>query len=351
MSPQGSYQAGHQSSLDGAVRLASVRRCAAPDLVYNLRVAGNNDYYANGILTHNCQIIDDPLNAKDQFSDAKLEECKFWLDNVMSSRFNDSAKGARVIIMQRLSERDLSGHVIAQGGYEHLCLPSEFEPERRCVTSTGWTDPRTEYGELMFEQLFPREVIEKAKVELATYGFAGQHQQRPAPLTGGIWKNYWWRYWKPANVDLPPVSVRTEDGTVMEIIAQDLPDAFDEEMLSFDCSFKDLNESDYVAGGHWGRKGVFKYLLLDSIHARLSFTATVEAFKQMCARNPKASTKLVEDKANGTAVIDTLKGKISGIIPVNPEGGKVARRTAWRRTSKAVVCTCRIRLWLRGSIR
>jgi hypothetical protein len=68
--------------------------------------------------------------------------------------------------MQRLHEQDLAGHVLARGGYEHLCLPSEFEPDRRCVTSIGWSDPRTEAGELLFPQLFPREAIEEAKRDL-----------------------------------------------------------------------------------------------------------------------------------------------------------------------------------------
>ena len=72
----------------------------------------------------------------------------------MSSRLNDKRVGSMVIIMQRLHERDLSGHVLEKGGYEHLWLPTRFEPERRAVTCLG-ADPRKEPGELLFRKLFP----------------------------------------------------------------------------------------------------------------------------------------------------------------------------------------------------
>ena len=93
-------------------------------------------------------VVDDPLNASDQYSENARNAALFWWNLVMSSRLNDAETGSRIIIMQRLHDRDLSGHVLEQGTYEHLCLPSEFEPERRSRTSIGWQDPRTEPGEL-----------------------------------------------------------------------------------------------------------------------------------------------------------------------------------------------------------
>ena len=80
-------------------------------------------------------VVDDPLNASDQFSDRALSDVVFWWSQSMSSRLNDMENGNKIVIMQRLNERDLSGYVLEQGNYEHLCLPSEFEPERRAATS------------------------------------------------------------------------------------------------------------------------------------------------------------------------------------------------------------------------
>ena len=125
----------------------------------------------------------------------------------MSSRLNDMQNGAKVIIMQRLHQDDLAGHVLEQGGYEHLCLPSEFELERRCSTSIGWADPRTAEDEVLFAALFPKPVLEQAKKDLGVADYAGQHQQRPSPAEGGILKRHWWRYWRRKDVALPMVKV------------------------------------------------------------------------------------------------------------------------------------------------
>jgi predicted phage terminase large subunit-like protein len=113
----------------------------------------------------------------------------------------------------------------------------------------------------------------------------------------------------------------------MEIEAEPLPEKFDEEALSWDMAFKDLKSSDYVAGGHWGRLGANKFLLKQK-RAKLSFTDTLAALREMTAASPRATAKFVEDKANGTAVIDSLKNEIDGLIPIEPEGGKFARASA-----------------------
>jgi predicted phage terminase large subunit-like protein len=101
----------------------------------------------------------------------------------------------------------------------------------------------------------------------------------------------------------------------------------DELELSWDLSFKDKKSSDFVAGQVWGRKNA-KYYLFAQTHDRLSFSKTVQAFKEQAAAWPRAFSKLVEDAANGPAVIDTLREQISGIIAVKPEGGKVSRANA-----------------------
>lgn len=271
-------------------------------------------------------VIDDAHNVKEVESDDVRKGVLDWHDQVWSTRANDPRNTARVIVGQRVHEDDLAGHVLAQGGWEHLSLPTEFEGNHS-VTSIGWTDPRTEMGQLLWLERFgPAEVADTKRV-LGSYAFAAQHQQRPSPAGGGILKRWWFRYWQPKGTNLPPVTVRLADGSSQQIHAIELPDDFDDQLQSWDMAFKDLKTSDYVAGGVWGSKKADRFLL-DQRRERLSFPATVEAVKAMTAKWPKAHTKLVEDKANGTAVIATLKHEVSGLIPVNPEGGKVARAQA-----------------------
>lgn len=323
---EGPYKEGHSTGVDAPARLDSVRRCATPDTVYNLQTE-SGDYFANGILTHNCQIIDDPLNAKDRFSDAALDACINWLDQVMVSRFNDMAKGSRVIIMQRLNERDLSGHVLEQGGYEHLMLPSEFEPERRCVTSIGFSDPREEHGELLFPQLFPRHVLDSTKREMGGAEYAGQHQQRPVPQGGGMLRTYWWRYWQSPGLNLGPVPVQMADGSYTQFNPVTLPRDFDVLIQSWDMTFKDTKRSDYVVGLVVGARGADRFIL-DMERGRWDLPATIAAVRRLSSRWPQATTKIVEDKANGPAVISTLRQSLGGLIAHTPKDSKIARASA-----------------------
>lgn len=248
-------------------------------------------------------VCDDPINATDVRSVPTREAVIEWWDKAMSSRLNDMRKGVRVIIMQRLHEQDLTGHVLKQGGYEHLCLPSEFEPERRSVTLRGsWTDPRTKAGEILFPEMFPPGVLARARIDLGSDGFAGQHQQRPFPADGGMLKSTWWRYWKTA--------------PKCEVVIQ-----------SWDMAFKGTQTSDYVVGQVWGRNGA-NYYLLDQIRGRYDAPATIKAVRDLTARWPNTLIKLVEDAANGTAVVALLKSEIEGLLAVKPDGGKESRAAA-----------------------
>lgn len=96
---------------------------------------------------------------------------------------------------------------------------------------------------------------------------------------------------------------------------------------SWDMAFKDKDGNDYVVGQVWGTKGADRFLL-DQIRARLDMPGTKEAVRQLSKRWPKAMAKLVEDKANGPAVIQELKHELEGLIEVTPEGGKIARAHA-----------------------
>lgn len=247
-------------------------------------------------------IIDDPVSATDAQSATVREATNDWWDNTMSSRLNDPATSASVIVMQRLHEDDLSGHLLAQGGWEHLVLPAEYEG-RKYVTVLGWEDPRRYEGELLWPDRFTRTYLDQQKRTLGPYHYAGQYQQAPAPEGGGLFRQEWLSYY----------------------LAR--PNSFDQVLQSWDCAFKDLSSSDYVVGQVWGRVGGDFYLL-DQVRAQMSFTSTLQAIRNMSLKWPLARTKLIEDKANGTAVIDTLKRELPGIVPITPQGGKVARAYA-----------------------
>jgi predicted phage terminase large subunit-like protein len=137
-------------------------------------------------------IIDDPHSVDSAESEAERNGVTTTFLESVPTRLNSPRDSAIVVVMQRLHERDVSGVILAKNlGYEHLMLPMEFEPDRRCVTSIGFRDPRTEDGELLFPARFPREVVERDKVPLGSYAVAGQFQQRPAPREGGLFKRSW----------------------------------------------------------------------------------------------------------------------------------------------------------------
>jgi predicted phage terminase large subunit-like protein len=272
-------------------------------------------------------VVDDPHSVDQAESDAERSAAVEWWNGTMSTRLNDFRTGHKVVIQQRLHEADLTGDLLAKGGFELLSLPAEYEPDGCYTTSIGWTDPRQERGELLWPQKIRRENLDQLKVTLGSYRYAGQYQQRPSPAQGGIFKRFWLRYWRPAHLDLPPVQVRTSDGQILSIEAVPVPARFDTIIQSWDMAFKDLASSDYVVGQVWGALQADRFLL-DQQRGRMDMPATKKAVQEMSQRWPKAATKLVEDKANGPAVVQELRHDIAGLIEVTPEGGKVARAHA-----------------------
>ncbi|TPG76324.1 phage terminase large subunit [Pseudomonas arsenicoxydans] len=132
---------------------------------------------------------DDPHSVEGAKSEADRATALDVFRETLPTRLNNPISSAIVVVMQRLHESDVSGLILEEDfGYEHLMLPMEFEPERRCVTSLGVADKRTYDGELLFPDRFPLEVVERDKKLLGTYGHAGQNQQRPAPRKGGFFE-------------------------------------------------------------------------------------------------------------------------------------------------------------------
>lgn len=130
---------------------------------------------------------DDPHSVEAALSDLKRESALRVFQETLPTRLNNPDSSIIAIVMQRLHEYDVSGLILENDfGYEHLCLPMEFEVENRCVTSIGFKDPRTEEGELLFPERFPRDVVERDKKVMGSFAVAGQFQQRPAPRGGGF---------------------------------------------------------------------------------------------------------------------------------------------------------------------
>lgn len=149
-------------------------------------------------------VWDDPHSAEGSNSEAERVEAVRIFKETLPTRLVTPKTSAIIVVMQRLHEKDVSGEILSSDyGYEHLCLPMEFESDRRCTTSIGFTDPRMKDGELLFEGRFPREVVERDKKIMGSYAVAGQFQQRPAPRDGGMFKRSWFEV-----VDAAPATIR-----------------------------------------------------------------------------------------------------------------------------------------------
>jgi len=314
LSSYGPHEDRAQCTLDDTVRVRACTRCSAPDAVYNLRVAPDHAYYAEGILVHNC---DDPHNVLKVESDGIRAQTNLWWRETMSTRGLEPERTARVIIMQRSHHADLAAQVLAQGDYAHLCLPMEYEPSRVVPVRTptmsrdaiaptplGFIDPRLAEGDLLCPARFDHRAVVQLKRDLGAHAYAGQAQQRPSAREGSTIKRDDLRYWKVLPAGRP-------DGACQ----------------SWDFAFKASSASSYVVGQVWLRYGGAVYLV-DEVRARMAFGASVQALKALSAKYPHVAAKLIEDRANGPAVLDELKLQIGGIIPYEPRGSKEARLEA-----------------------
>lgn len=139
----------------------------------------------------NFTLIDDPHNVAEAESTAVREQTLRWHDEAFFNRINNAKAGGRVIVGQRVHHDDLIGNVLRAGGFEELRLPEEFEADHRSATCIGWQDPREEDRELLRPGVFDQQQIEEAKVRLASFGYSAQHQQRPVPREGALFKLAW----------------------------------------------------------------------------------------------------------------------------------------------------------------
>lgn len=244
-------------------------------------------------------IIDDPIKNREE-ADSKTMRDKVFDEYRSTFKTRVRPGGAIIIVMTRWHEDDLCGRLLNPNHgdpepWEIIRLPAEAEEDDILGREEG--------APLWPEGGFTKEWLVRQKAAIGSYAYAGLYQQRPAPAEGGIFKRGWFQFYKT------------------------LPENINVQAQSWDCAFKDGDSNDFVAGHVWGRAGASFYLI-DRVHARMGITETMRSIETLSAKHPKARAKYVEDAANGPAVIELLKKKVPGLIPVRPEGGKIVRAQA-----------------------
>lgn len=259
-------------------------------------------------------IIDDPLKALEAFSVTARNEVKTWHDSTIARAFNDLETGIEVVIMQRLHEDDLTGHLLGRSQWHHLCLPARYEPKHPFV----WPDdPRTVEGELLWPSRFSEKNLDDLAEEM-NFHIAGQLQQRPAAMEGEILKRAWWEFYPDA-----------QDPNDLEQIKH-FP-RFERIVDSWDLPLKDGETNDNGAGQVWGIYRADRYLLravkqkMNALSAKVAIEETYRWVEERWPRIPH--TVLVEKGGCGPDVIKLLRREIPGVQEYDPrDGGKKERR-------------------------
>lgn len=235
-------------------------------------------------------IIDDPLKPDEAHSEDIRKKANQRLNSTIINRRNNTNgknKTPIIIIMQRIHEEDMTGFCLSGGTdlkWHHVSIPVIDEN-----------------GKALWEAKHSIEQLNEMK-RADPQMFSGQYMQSPSPQEGNMIKRSW---------------IKTY--TVLPQIEQF--------WISLDCSFKESEKSDFVVFQVWGRRGA-EYFLIDRVRDKMDFPTTLSTFEMICNKHKYATAKLVEVKANGQAIVDSLKKKISGIIEITPTESKEARLSA-----------------------
>jgi len=278
-------------------RQAQERLPAPMQQAHEWGTSSGGSYYAVGIggsvtgRGFNIGIIDDPVKDAEQAeSSAYRERAWNWYTKVFRTRAEPDA--AIILVMTRWHEDDLAGRLLRQMKEDPIA--DQWEILHMPAISDD--------GQALWPARFALPALLATKAVMGAYAWGAEYQGTPSPEKGNILLKEWWKWY-----DEPPAMM-------------------DEVIESWDMTFKETGSS-MVVGQIWGKRGADKYLL-DQVRSRLSFPQTLESFRTLSSYWPQAIAKLVEDKANGPAIIATLKNEIAGIIPVEPRGGKIARARA-----------------------
>ncbi len=318
--------------------------------VYDLQVEGNHNFFAGGILVHNCLIGDD-LNDPEE-SDKQLERDKvnsLW-DTNQYNRVNDPLRSLRICVQQRVHADDHSGHVLRQqglwspenrNGWLHVVLPAELEASRPIyalpdqlrayvneLPNAELRDWRTRPGEPLHVARMPAEWLAGEKKRWAgTSNYAGQMQQRPTAEGGGKIKSAWFNWFRLAKGVRPGID-ESESGrsrpdgchkgdAVVIHAAHHRPGFwdFDQVVLSVDPAYKKTEKGSLWGLLAFGCKGARKYLL-DDKSQRGEPDEAIAVLKQL-VRTWLPDKILIEDKAGGAGMHRTLELEMAeGDVPM-----------------------------------
>src|ERR1700730_9807482 len=229
-------------------------------------------------------LIDDPSKPEEALSDARRNATNEWFLNTLYSRLNDKCRGAIVIIMQRLHEDDLVGHVLGQEPWEVVCFPAIAEADEVHEIDTIWGPQcfTRRPGEALHPAREPLATLAHIRRTIGEYNCAGQYQQSPAPLGGGLVKTEWFKHYAE----------------------KERPESFERIVQSWDTANKATELSDFSVCTTWGIRGKNLYLL-GLLRQRLEYPALKRAVRQQ--QNLFDATEvLIEDKASGTQLIQEL---------------------------------------------
>ena len=257
-------------------------------------------------------VIDDPHNVREAESSTVRQGVLDWWDQAMQTRLNDPKTGSFIIIMQRVHEKDLTGHILANElgqDWDHLCLPARYEIGHPTLphSSLGFTDPRTKEGELLWPARIDEVTLSQLERSLGTYASAGQLQQRPMPKGGGILKAEWWVPWE--SPILPDI----------EYIIQ-----------SWDTAFSIKERSSYSARTTWGvfrKNGQMNVMVLEMWYDRVTYPE-LRRIAQEAYNSYEPDAVLIEKKASGQSLIQDLRVAGVPVIEYMPDRDKEARAHA-----------------------
>jgi predicted phage terminase large subunit-like protein len=251
-------------------------------------------------------IIDDPLKPEEALSEAHRRGANEWFDHTLYSRLNNKQQGAIVLIMHRLHEDDLVGHVLAQEDWEIVRLPAIAEDDETIVVDSllGKRCFERRRGEALHPAREPIAMLEQIRRTIGEYNFAGQYQQMPAPLGGGLVKAAWFRHYP----------------------ADEMPQ-FERIVQSWDTASKATELSDFSVCTSWGIQGKNLYLL-DVLRRRMEYPELKRAVREQYERF-RPSVVLVEDKASGTQLIQELIADgLHAVTRYQPQSDNVMRMHA-----------------------
>lgn len=259
-------------------------------------------------------LVDDPVKDAEQ-AGSEVYRAKVWEWFTSTAYTRLMPGGGILIILTRWHEDDLAGRLIAAaaaGGEEwqiakYPAIAEQDEPNRR-------------RGEALHESRYPLGQLQTIHKAVGTRVWESLYQQNPTPSTGGIFQRDWWRFWRYAwEQDIPELRSRT-------VV---LPAKFERKILSWDMAFKKTSDSDRVAGGAWGIDGA-RAFLLKLKWDRMDVVETLAALKEQAEDEKEYNALLIEEAANGPAVITMLEyeNELHSVIAIKPEGGKEARAQA-----------------------